>query len=425
MAVTMADITKLRKMTGAGMMDCKNALTEAEGDYDKAMEIIRKKGQAVAAKRSERDASEGCVLAKTTGEYAVVIALKCETDFVAQNADFVKLTQDILDLAVANKCKTLDEVKALPMGNGTVQDAVVDRSGITGEKMELDGYMTVEGASTAVYNHMNRNGLCTIVAFNKNVDEQLAKQVAMQIAAMNPIAIDEDGVSEEVKEKEIAVAIEKTKAEQVQKAVEAALKKANINPAHVDSEEHMESNMAKGWNIDPAAFAGLVAEDVKLRQRTIAIQLLNEIVQRSPVGNPELWAINATAVQYNKAVGEWNESLYADPANLTKTGRLRKKVRVNDSMDIRRPAEYRAGTFRASHFVSIGEPNHSVPTEPDPRGTMTFLNGKNIIDQAPAYSVIYIQSNLPYSVPLENGHSTQAPTGVYAVSFNGVIQAYK
>jgi elongation factor Ts len=254
MAVTMADITKLRKMTGAGMMDCKNALTEADGDYDKAMEIIRKKGQAVAAKRSEREASEGCVLAKTTGDYAVVIALKCD-------ADFVKLTQDILDLAVANKCKTLDEVKALPMGNGTVQDAVTDRSGITGEKMELDGYMTVEGASTAVYNHMNRNGLCTIVAFNKNVDEQLAKQVAMQIAAMNPIAIDEDGVSEEVKQKEIEVAIEKTKAEQVQKAVEAALKKANINPAHVDSEDHMESNMAKGW---------ITAEDVAKAKEIIA-----------------------------------------------------------------------------------------------------------------------------------------------------------
>ena len=237
MAVTMADITKLRKMTGAGMMDCKNALTEAEGDFDKAMEIIRKKGQAVAAKRSEREAAEGCVLAKTTGDRAVIIALKCETDFVAQNADYVKLTQDILDLAVANKCKTLEEVKALPMGNGTVQDAVVDRSGITGEKMELDGYMTVEGVCTAVYNHMNRNGLCTIVAFNKEVNEQLAKQIAMQIAAMNPIAIDEDGVSEEVKQKEIEVAIEKTKAEQVQKAVEAALKKANINPAHVDSED--------------------------------------------------------------------------------------------------------------------------------------------------------------------------------------------
>ena len=261
MAVTMADITKLRKMSGAGMMDCKKALTEADGDIEKAMEIIRKKGQAIAAKRSDREAAEGCVLAKKDGEFAATIALKCETDFVAKNEDFVALAQAILDAAVANKCKTLDEVKALPMGNGTVQDAVVDRSGITGEKMELDGYMTVEGTSTAVYNHMNRNGLCTIVAFNKNVDDQLAKQVAMQIAAMNPIAIDEDGVSEEVKEKEIAVAIEKTKAEQVQKAVEAALKKANINPAHVDSEEHMESNMAKGW---------ITAEDIAKAKEIIA-----------------------------------------------------------------------------------------------------------------------------------------------------------
>ena len=213
MAVSMADITKLRKMTGAGMMDCKNALTEAEGDFDKAMEIIRKKGQAVAAKRSEREAAEGCVLAKTTGDRAVIVALKCETDFVAQNADFVKLTQDILDLAVANKCATLDEVKALPMGNGTVQDAVTDRSGITGEKMELDGYMTVEGVCTAVYNHMNRNGLCTIVAFNKNVDEQLAKQVAMQIAAMNPIAVDEAGVPADVLEKEKEIAADKARQE--------------------------------------------------------------------------------------------------------------------------------------------------------------------------------------------------------------------
>ena len=261
MAVTMADITKLRKMTGAGMMDCKNALTEAEGDFDKAIEIIRKKGQAVAAKRSDREASEGCVLAKTTGDFAAIIALKCETDFVAQNADFIKLTQDILDLAVANNCKTLDEVKALPMGNGTVQDAVTDRSGITGEKMELDGYMTVEGTNTVVYNHMNRNGLCTIVAFNKEVNEALAKQVAMQIAAMSPIAVDEDGVSEEIKQKEVEVAIEKTKVELVQKAVDAALTKAGINPAHVDSEDHMESNMAKGW---------ITAEDVAKAKEIIA-----------------------------------------------------------------------------------------------------------------------------------------------------------
>ena len=260
MAVTMAEITKLRKMTGAGMMDCKNALTEAEGDIDKAMEIIRKKGQAVAAKRSDREASEGCVLAKADGGFAAIIALKCETDFVANNADFVKLTQDILDLAVANKCQTLDEVKALTLGNGTVQDAVTDRSGITGEKMELDGYMTVEGEYTTVYNHQGKNQLCTLVAMNK-VAETAAKGVAMQIAAMNPIAIDEDGVSEEIKNQEIAVAVEKTKAEQVQKAVEAALKKAGINPAHVDSEDHMESNMAKGW---------ITAEDVAKAKEIIA-----------------------------------------------------------------------------------------------------------------------------------------------------------
>ena len=131
MAVTMADITKLRKMSGAGMMDCKKALTESDGDIEKAMEIIRKKGQAIAAKRSDREAAEGCVLAKKDGEFAAIIALKCETDFVAKNEDFIALTQAILDAAVANKCKTLDEVKA---------------SGITGEKMELDGYNVVEGA---------------------------------------------------------------------------------------------------------------------------------------------------------------------------------------------------------------------------------------------------------------------------------------
>lgn len=249
MAVTMAEITKLRKISGAGMMDCKNALTEANGDIDKAMEIIRKKGQAVAAKRSDREAAEGCVLAKKDGEFAAIIALKCETDFVAKNADFIALTQAILDAAVANRCKTLEEVKALPMGNGTVQDAVTDRSGITGEKMELDGYNVVEGAYTSIYNHQNNNQLCTIVAMNKEA-EAAAHGVAMQIAAMNPIAIDEDGVPESVKEAEIQVAIDKTKKEQVDKAVDAALKKAGINPAHVDSEEHMESNKAKGWITD-------------------------------------------------------------------------------------------------------------------------------------------------------------------------------
>ena len=261
MAVNMEDIKKLRALTGAGLGDCKKALAEAEGDIDAAIEIIRKKGQAVAAKRSDREASEGCVLCKYENGFAAIIALKCETDFVAKNADFIKLAQDIMDAAVANKCQSLDEVKALPMGNATVADAVVDRSGITGEKMELDGYTFIEGEHVATYNHQGNNTLCTLVAFNQAAEEQVAKLMAMQVAAMNPLAVDEDGVSESVKESEINVAIEKTKAEQVQKAVEAALKKAGINPTHVDSEAHMESNMAKGW---------LTAEDVAKAKEIIA-----------------------------------------------------------------------------------------------------------------------------------------------------------
>lgn len=242
----MADITKLRKMTGAGMMDCKNALTQAEGDFDAAMKIIREKGQAVAAKRSDREASEGCVLVKTENGFGAMIALKCETDFVATNADFVKLAQDILDAAVANKCKTLDEVKALPMGDATVEQAVTDRSGITGEKMELDGYSVLEAPSIVTYNHMNKNFLCTMVALNKAGFEGAGKEIAMQVAAMNPVAVNEAGVPEEVKANELQVAIDKTKLEQVQKAVEAALKKAGFNLYTCENEEHINEGVMKG-----------------------------------------------------------------------------------------------------------------------------------------------------------------------------------
>ena len=266
MAVSMADITKLRKMTGAGMMDCKNALAESEGDFDKAMEIIRKKGQAVAAKRSDRETSEGCVLAKSTGDYAAMIALKCETDFVAKNADFVALTQAILDAAIANKCQNLDEVKALPMGSGTIADAIVERSGITGEKTELDGYFFVSGACTAVYNHQNKNQLCTIVAFNKPCADQVAHEICMQIAAMNPIAIDEAGVPESVKENEINVAIEKTKAEQVQKAVEAALKKAGFNLYIAENEEHLNEGIMKG------SITEAQADEIRKIKETVAAE---------------------------------------------------------------------------------------------------------------------------------------------------------
>lgn len=247
MEVTMNDIKKLRELTGAGLADCKKALAESD-DMDGAVAYLRKKGAAVAAKRSDREASEGCVLVKTENGFGAIIALKCETDFVANNADFVALTQKILNLAVANKCKTLDEVKALDLDGHTVAEAVTNQSGITGEKMELDGYQTIEGDNITTYNHMGRNGLCAMLNLSKKVeDETVGKNIAMQIASAAPVAIDESGVPQEVKDNEVAIAVEKTKAEQVQKAVEAAIKKAGFNPAHFDSEDHMESNQAKGW----------------------------------------------------------------------------------------------------------------------------------------------------------------------------------
>jgi elongation factor Ts len=244
--VTIADITKLRKLTGAGMMDCKKALEASDNDIEKATEILRQKGQAVAAKRSDRDASNGCVLVKSTGTFAALVALNCETDFVATNADFVKLTQQIIDVAVANKCKNVEEVKSLKLNDkDTVQDAIVARSGITGEKMELGAYLTVEGESVAIYNHQGKNILGTLVAFNKVADETVAHQIAMQIAAMNPIAIDEASVPEEVKEREFKVAVEKTKEEQVEKAVQNALKKAGYNLYIAENEEHLEEGIEK------------------------------------------------------------------------------------------------------------------------------------------------------------------------------------
>ena len=243
----MEDIKKLRTMTGAGLADVKKALTESEGDFNKAMEIIREKGQAIAAKRSDRETSNGCVLVKAVEGFAAIVALKCETDFVANGADYVKLTQDILDAAVAAKAKSLDEVKELTIADGTkVQDAVVARSGITGEKMELDGYNFIEGDNVEVYDHMGKHTLCTIDQTNKEAKEQ-GHAIAMQVAAMKPVALNQESVPQSVIDEEIRVAVEKTKQEQVQKAVEAALKKAGINPAHVDSEDHMESNMGKGW----------------------------------------------------------------------------------------------------------------------------------------------------------------------------------
>ena len=252
MAISIEDIKKLRAMTGAGLADVKKALTEAEGDFDKAKELLRERGLAIAAKRSDRETSNGCVLVKNVDGFAAMIALKCETDFVANGADFIQLTSDILDAAIAAKAHTLDEVKALKFGEADVQAAVTQRSGITGEKMELDGYNVLEGENIEVYDHMGKHTLCTMVQLNQN-NEEAGHKVAMQVAAMKPIALDEASVPEEVKDEEYKVAVQKTKEEQIEKAVEVAVKKAGLNPNHFDSEDHIESNQGKGW---------ITAEDV-------------------------------------------------------------------------------------------------------------------------------------------------------------------
>ena len=252
MAISIEDIKKLRAMTGAGLADVKKALTEAEGDFDKAKELLRERGLAIAAKRSDHETANGCVLVKNVDGFAAMIALKCETDFVANGADFIKLTSDILDAAIAAKAHTLDEVKTLKLGEADVQTAVTQRSGITGEKMELDGYNVLEGENIEVYDHMGKHTLCTMVQLNQN-NEEAGHKVAMQVAAMKPIALDEASVPEEVKEEEYKVAVQKTKEEQIEKAVEVAVKKAGLNPNHFDSEDHIESNQGKGW---------ITAEDV-------------------------------------------------------------------------------------------------------------------------------------------------------------------
>ena len=247
MGILIEDIKKLRAMTGAGLADVKKALTEAAGDFDKAKELLRERGLAIAAKRSDRETSNGCVLVKSVPGFAAMVAVKCEPDFVAGGKDFIQLTQEILDAAVAAKCKTLDEVKALKLANGDdAATAVQHRSGITGEKMEIDGYNFLEGDNISVYDHMGRHTLATMVQLNAN-NEEAGHKVAMQVAAMKPVALDEASVPQSVKEEEFKVAVEKTKEEMVEKAVNAALKKAGINPAHVDSEDHIESNTKKGW----------------------------------------------------------------------------------------------------------------------------------------------------------------------------------
>ena len=211
MEIKAADVMKLRKMTGAGMMDCKKALAEAEGDFERAKDIIREKGKLVVSKRADRSASEGVVVTKIVGQKAYLLCLACETDFVAQNSEFTASANQILDIAVANDAADVEALKAIKNAEGvTVEDMVTEKSGQTGEKVELAYYGRIEAPYCNAYVHFNKK-LGTILGFNKEVSEEVARAIAMQATAMAPISIDENDCPAEVVEKEKAIALEMMK----------------------------------------------------------------------------------------------------------------------------------------------------------------------------------------------------------------------
>ena len=276
MAVTIADIQKLRKLTNAGLVDCKKALIEAEGDMDKAVEIVRKRGLAIAAKREDRDAAEGRAVAMACGNFAAIVAVKCETEPVANNEKFGTLVNNILNAVMEQKPKTADEVKAIVIDGATVEEQIKG----------LGDYAFVEGATTVAYNHFNKK-LSTIVAFNEeNVDEEVAKNIAMQVASMNPMVATRDQISQATIDEEYSVAVEKTKAEQVQKAVDNALKKAGFNPYYCATEEHRDEALRKGY---------MTQEDIDK-----ALKLMNDTAEQKKATMPEQMIQNIANGRLNK-----------------------------------------------------------------------------------------------------------------------------
>lgn len=212
MEIKAVDVAKLRKMTGAGMMDCKNALIEAEGDFTRAQEIIREKGKMIANKRADRTATEGVVVAKIVGTKAYMLCLACETDFVAKNEDFSASANAILDIAVSSDAADLESLMAVVSGGQTVAEIVTEKSGQTGEKVEIPYYAKIEAPLCTSYVHIN-NKLGTLIGFNKEVAHEVAHDVAMQAAAMAPVSISAEDCPAEVIEKERQIGREQARLE--------------------------------------------------------------------------------------------------------------------------------------------------------------------------------------------------------------------
>lgn len=230
-AVTAADVNKLRQRTGAGMMDCKKALTEAGGDFEKAIDILREKGQKVAMNRSGREAKEGQVIGKISadGKKGIITILNCETDFVSRNQEFIDIAEKIANIALNGNYNTIDELKAADYEGGlSIEKKVTEYMGKTGEKTELAYYEVVKGEKVFVYNHPG-NRLASMIAFNKVASDEVGKQVAMQIAAMAPIAIDKGDVSKEVLDREFQIAQEQARQEGKPEAMIEKIAQGKVN----------------------------------------------------------------------------------------------------------------------------------------------------------------------------------------------------
>ena len=255
MEIKAADVMKLRKMTGAGMMDCKKALIEAEGDYERAKDIIREKGKLVVSKRADRSASEGVVVTKIVGQKAYLLCLACETDFVAQNSEFSASANAILDIAVANDAADVEALKAIKNAEGiTVEEMVTEKSGQTGEKVELAYYGRIEAPYCNAYVHFNKK-LGTILGFNKEVSEDVAHTIAMQATAMAPISIDENDCPADVVEKEKAIALEMMKQDP-----------KNANKPEAILAKIAEGKMRKFFEENTLLNQALVGEKISIRE---------------------------------------------------------------------------------------------------------------------------------------------------------------
>ena len=209
--ITASEVNKLRQYTGAGMMDCKKALTEADGNFEQAVDILRKKGQKVAAKRADREATEGCVLAGTTTDHSfgAIVSLNCETDFVAKNDSFVELTQSILDAALQNKVISLDDLKSANLGDLSVEEKLIEQTGVIGEKLEIGGFETIEAPHVSSYIHAG-NKLATLVGLSAEAEEA-GHNVAMQAAAMDPVSLNRESVSQNIIDRELELGREQAR----------------------------------------------------------------------------------------------------------------------------------------------------------------------------------------------------------------------